>query len=124
MLKKYNYMKLYTTVIMFFISCSMFAQSQKECAGVEYAQQINSNEIKNTISAQRVEVKQEVKTNFQFILKNDIKPLITDDILFFVEENRSEDTDLIIDYSEKITLFIPSIKSLQSSSFEDLPVYK
>ena len=109
---------------MFFISFSMFAQSQKECSGVVYAQQINSNEIKNTISAQRVEVKQEVKTNFQFILKNNVKPLITDDILFFVEENRSEDTDLIIDYSEKITLFIPSIKSLQSSSFEDLPLYK
>lgn len=117
-------MKLYTTVIMFFVPFCMLAQSQKECSGVVYAQQINSNEIKNTISAQRVEVKQEVKTNFQFILKDNIKPLITRDILSFVEENRSENTDLTIDYSDKITLFIPSIKTLQSSQFEDLPLYK
>lgn len=109
---------------MLFISCTIFAQSQKECSGVVYAQQINSNEVNEKISAKKVASKNEIETNFQFILIDNIKPLITEDILFFVEENRTQDTDLIIDYSDKIKLFIPSINSLQSSKFEDLPLYK
>lgn len=117
-------MKLTVTTVFLFMFLSVFSQGGKECSGVTYIQEENSINNTTLISAQKIDKVKDVEYNFQFILQNNIKPLLTEEILVFVEENRALDSDVTIDYSDKVKLFIPSIKSIQSPSYLELPLYK
>ncbi len=121
----YSPMKLFSTIIIFLTSFCVFSQKQKSSADIQYVQIESTIEVVNTIKAEKANNSvQLTPKNFQFIIQNNIKPLITEDILNFVEQNRTLDTDITIDYSEKIKVFIPSTKTIQSPNYLELPLYK
>lgn len=118
-------MKYIFTLVAFQATFFMFAQAQKECIGTLTVQQETQAISKNEIAQNSVvTLTPQFQGNFQFIRQNNIKPLVTKDLLIFVEENRSIDTDLTVDYSEKIKLFIPSKKSINASGYKELPIYQ
>lgn len=118
-------MKYFLTLVALQVTFFMFAQAQKECIGTVTVQQETQAISKNEIAQMSVvSLTPQFQGNFQFIIQEDKKPLLTNDVMLFVENNRALDEDLIVDFSDRIKLFIPSKKIISSSDFKELPLYK
>jgi hypothetical protein len=65
-------------------------------------------------------LKAEVGT-YQFIVYDSkITPAFTNNILYFIEKERKQSTDVVIPLSEHVNLFIPSKDKINSETFEAL----
>jgi hypothetical protein len=76
--------------------------------------------------AQKKEGYQKIKFDgtFQFDNLNGIKPLINREILDFVNQNRLENEDLTIKFSDNVLIYIPSKSKISSKEFELLKPYR
>lgn len=72
--------------------------------------------VENTQSLSKAEV-----GTYQFIIHDSkVMPAFTTNILYFIERERKESTDVAIPLSENVTLFIPSREKINSENFETL----
>lgn len=112
-----------TGLFVFFNLQVASAQRLKNSNSVVEAEQINVLGTKE--SAEKIQKKETISFDgtYQFVMVDDIKPLLTKDIISFVDQNRSNSEDLTLDYSENIKIFIPSINSINSENFEVLDLY-
>jgi len=55
---------------------------------------------------------------YQFIMKTKMQVVFTTDIIDFIEKNRKDDQDVIINYSEFVDIYIVSRKKINSSDFK------
>lgn len=57
---------------------------------------------------------------YQFIVNPKFNPVFTDDILYFIEENRRQDEDVTISIMYCADLYIPSRNKINASDFTPL----
>lgn len=122
-------MKTYLTISAIFVACSSFSQVKNRNAEQPIAIQTQSEsapqKIEKAENLQNSSIRETEYKDFQFILNSDgLKPLITPEILDFVQSNRSETEDKTLDFSDNIKVFIPSEQTLKSSNYQTLPLYK
>jgi hypothetical protein len=62
---------------------------------------------------------------FQFIITEPkFQPVFTTDILYFIEQNRDELNDKVIELPYYVTLYIPSRKKISSKDFQLLETFQ
>ena len=117
----------FLTAVVLFLAVLSFGQKSNTKYVIE---PIMAEEINTGSSAQKV-VRNENKVfklefdgTFQFILFDNRKPLLSNDVLSFVEDNRQEDEDIILLYAENIKIYIPSQSVISSTEFTPLSLYK
>lgn len=57
---------------------------------------------------------------YQFIVNPKFNPVFTDDILYFIEQNRKQDEDVTISIMYCADLFIPSRNKINAANFTPL----
>lgn len=83
-----------------------------------YGVQLSENTLALVAQTIKPAPNREWDGTYQFIMKTKMQVVFTTDIIDFIEKNRKDDQDVIINYSEFVDIYILSRKKINSSDFK------
>jgi hypothetical protein len=122
-------MKTYLAATVAMLSLVGYSQERfpyiEEPIEISSPSKANENTLMKSERSNDLSIKNIEFEDFQFVLDaNGIRPVVTKEIILFVESNRSVTEDVTLQYSQDIRVFIPSKQTLNSPNYQKLPMYR